>query len=244
MNYNEINRHSRDSQIKFESESHTYSYHDEVFKSVTTIVEECFEQFDADYWAARKAPSMGMTPEALKAMWEHKGEEARNLGTQMHEKIERYYMGLPNTMDSTYQLFCQFAQQYELSPYRTEWAIYDEDYCVAGTLDFLNYKDGVFTIYDWKRSNKIIVQDVPEKVSRWSKGALYPIAHVPDTTYWHYALQVSIYRYILEKNYGISVSQSRLAVFHPDYDRPYVIDIPYMKEEVITVLRNHKSQKD
>ncbi|MBQ2485300.1 MAG: hypothetical protein II519_08300, partial [Muribaculaceae bacterium] len=60
----------------------------------------------------------------------------------------------------------------------------------------------------------------------------------------HYALQVSIYRYILEKNYGISVSQSRLAVFHPDYDRPYVIDIPYMKEEVITVLRNHKSQRD
>lgn len=109
-----------------------------VLKSVTTLVGECFEQFDADYWAAKKAPAMGMTPEEVKALWERKGEEARNLGTMMHAKIERYYLGGTNESDDTYRLFEQFTQHYHLNPYRTEWTIYDEESGIAGTLDFLN----------------------------------------------------------------------------------------------------------
>lgn len=238
MNYNEINKHSRDSLIHFDSESHTYTYQKQVFKSVTTIVEECFEQFDSDYWAKRKAPSMGMSIQEVKDLWARKAENARNLGTQMHEKIERYYLGLPNDSDPTYKIFEQFTHEYELHPYRTEWAIFDEDSKIAGTLDFLDFQDGVFTIYDWKRSDKVIVRGKPEKISSWGKHALKPIQHVYDTTYWHYALQVSIYRYILEKNYGIKVSNSRLAVFHPDCFCPHVVDVPYMKDEVIAILRN------
>ena len=240
MSYNEINRHERDSLIHFDADSHTYTIRGEIFKSVTTVVESCFEQFDADYWAVRKAPSLGMSPDEVKAMWERKGEMARNLGTMMHEKIERYYMGLTNESDPTYELFKRFTMQYHLTPYRTEWAIFDEDSHVAGTLDFLNYSDGVFTIYDWKRSNKIMVGGVPEKVNRWGKRAFRPISHVHDTTYWHYALQVSIYRYILEKNYGINVVAGRLAIFHPDNHCPYVVEVPYMRDEVIKLFNSMK----
>lgn len=66
---------------------------------------------------------------------------------------------------------------------------------------------------------------------------LNPVFHI-YTNVFYSALQVSIYRYILEKNYGIEVSTSRLAVFLPDYSRPYVVEVPYMKDEVIAVLRN------
>lgn len=243
MKFNDINKHERDARLHFDAASHTYTLNGTVFKSVTTVVEECFEQFDADYWAQKKAPSMGMSPEEVKAMWERNGEKARNLGTQMHEKIERFYLGLPNDSDPTYNLFLQFTKQYHLTPYRTEWAIFDEDSRVAGTLDFLNYSVGVFTIFDWKRSNKIISCGVPVKMSQWGKRAFGPIAHVHDTTYWHYALQVSIYRYILEKNYGIHVTTCKLAVFHPDYNRPYVIEVPYMRDEVIAVLNKRAGQR-
>ena len=238
MSYNINNSHPRDSRINFDEVSHTYTYNGQVFKSVTSIVEECFEQFDADYWSKKKAPSMGMTPEEVKAMWAKKGEESRNLGTQLHEKIERHYMGLPNASDMTYKLFEKFTEKYKLMPYRTEWAIYDEESKIAGTLDFMNFQNGVFTIFDWKRSNKIIVCGAPEKCNKWNKRAFSPISHVHDTTYWHYALQLSIYRYILEKNYGINVSNSKLGVFHPDYTQPHVVDVPYMRDEVIAVLRN------
>lgn len=239
MNYNEKHQHHRDSLLHFDEASHTYSVNGKVYKSVTTLVGEYFEQFDADYWAVRKAPSLGMTPQQVKDMWTRKGEEARQLGTIMHNKIERHYLGLPNSSDETYRLFEQFTQSHHLSPYRTEWAIYDEDSGIAGTLDFLNYENGIFTIYDWKRSNKIVVNGIADKNNKWGKRAFSPISHVHDTTYWHYALQVSIYRYILEKNYGINVSTGRLAIFHPDYNRPYVVEVPYMRDEVIAILRRH-----
>ncbi len=236
MNCNQINRHERDSLIHFDEASHTYTVNGQVLKSVTTLISECFEQFDADYWAAKKAPSMNMTPEEVKALWERKGEEARNLGTMMHAKIERYYLGETNESDDTYRLFEQFTQHYHLSPYRTEWTIYDEESGIAGTLDFLNLEQGVFTIFDWKRSNKILVCGSPETKNRWGKTAFSPISHVPDTIYWHYALQLSIYRYILEKNYGIQVSFGKLGIFHPDNGRPYVVEVPYMKREAMALL--------
>lgn len=242
MNYNLINRHPLDSQINFDEPTHTYTVNGRVFKSVTTIVEECFEQFDAEYWSKKKAPSLGLTPQQVKRMWEKKGEEARNLGTQLHEKIERYYLGQSNISDDTYRLFEKFTQLYHLSPYRTEWTIFDEDTQIAGTLDFLNFQNEVFTIYDWKRSNKVVVCGKAETYSKWGKKAFNPISHVPDTTYWHYALQVSIYRYILEKNYNIVVSKSNLAIFHPDYSQPYVLEVPYMRDEVIKLMANRKRQ--
>jgi len=235
--YNEINAHQRDKEIHFESSTHTYTHNQVVFKSVTTVVEEFFEPFDKDYWAAKKAPLLGKTPEELKMEWEKKGEIARTLGTQMHEKIERHYLGLQNEDDETYALFKWFTQYYHLEPYRTEWAIYDEESRVAGTLDFLQYKDGVFTIYDWKRSNKIVVNGKVCDKSHFGKFALKPISHLPDTTYWHYALQVSIYRYILEKNYGIQTQKGSLAIFHPENKRPWVVEVPYLRQEVVTILK-------
>ena len=240
MNYNEKNIHPRDARIHFDAASHTYTLACQVFKSVTRVVEQCFEQFDADYWAERKAPSMGMPPEQLKAEWARKGEEARNLGSQMHAKIEHYYLGQPlDYPTDTDALFARFTAQHRLCPYRTEWAIYDEDSRVAGMLDFLDYQDGVFTIYDWKRSNKIVIGGTPETNNRWGKTAFAPIAHVPDTTYWHYALQLSIYRYILEKHYGISAHASRLVVLHPSYSTPHVVEVPYLRDEVKTLLMNN-----
>ena len=236
MDYNQINRHDRDSLIQFDEAIHTYTVNGRVLKSVTTLVGECFDQFDADYWAAKTAPSMGMTPEEVKALWERKGEEARNLGTMMHAKIERHYLGLPNSTDDTYRLFERFTEYYHLTPYRTEWTIYDEDSGIAGTLDLLNLHQGIFTIFDWKRSNKIMVCGSPETNNRWGKCAFSPISHIPDTAYWHYALQLSIYRYILEKNYGIHASGSKLGIFHPDNGRPYVVDVPYLRQEVIALL--------
>ena len=246
MNYNERNRHKRDASIQFDCDQHQYIHNGHIFKSVTTIVDECFKQFDADYWARRKAPSLGMTPQQVKDMWNRKGEISRNLGTQMHTKIEHYYLGTPHHLDDqdgTDRLFALFTKNHTLHPYRTEWAIFDEESRVAGTLDFLDYQNGKFSIYDWKRSNKVVDRNgTPEKANRWGDHAYAPIAHIVDTTFWHYALQVSIYRYILEKNYGIQVSDNHLAVFHPDYDRPHVVDTPYLKDEVISVLNKRKSE--
>lgn len=238
-NYNLINYHDRDNLILFNEKEHKYSYEGKELISVTTLIDDYFPKFDADYWAARKAPQLGSTPELLKAQWAAKAQRACELGTELHDKIEKYYMGITNECDETFDLFLQFTKEHTLHPYRTEWRIFYEEYGIAGTLDFLEYHNGAFTIYDWKRSEKLIKNGVVEIENPWHKTALPPISNLADTTYYHYALQVSMYRYILEKKYDIIVSQNRLAVFHPNNHRYHLIDLPYLKREVETILNYH-----
>ncbi len=247
MNYNERNVHPRDSRIAFDAESHTYTAYSPdgtptECKSVTTIVEELFEQFDADYWAVRKATPTH-TPEMLKAEWAAKGKQARDLGTQLHDRIEHHYLGdepsAEALSDKAFCLFLRFAASHVLKPYRTEWRIFSEKYRIAGTLDFLACDNGRFEIYDWKRSSKIIGPDgLPVRTNAYGKHAYAPIENVPDTVFHHYALQVSLYRYLLEEEYGIYVEDAHLGTFHPTYDCPYVVDMPYLRDEVRAILES------
>ena len=77
--------------------------------------------------------------------------------------------------------------------------------------------------------------------SKYEQKALPPIGHIEDCPYFHYALQLSLYKYILEKNYGIEIADLRLGIFHPAYHKPYVLRIPYMKDEVETLMSLRKS---
>lgn len=251
MNYNEKNRHERDRRIAFDAGSHTYLISpadgSEPFacESVTTIVEDCFEKFDADYWAARKA-TPEKPAEMLKAEWAAKGKEARDLGTLLHDRIERFYLGEliedDAYSDRAFGYFLDFARTYRLTPYRSEWRIFSERYRIAGTLDFLAQDGSDFIIYDWKRSSKLVDGfGRPITDNRWHKCGYGAACRIPDTTYHHYALQVSIYRYLLECEYGIRVRSGHLGTFHPDHSRYYMIDMPYLRDEVAELLRQRES---
>ena len=120
MNFNETNAHPRDRYLNFDAPTHTYTLGDRILESVTTIVENCFPKFDADYWAMRKAPSMGISPEELKERWRRDADRARELGTIMHARIERYYLGDDCGDDGeAYSMFRHFAMAERLYPYRT-----------------------------------------------------------------------------------------------------------------------------
>lgn len=244
------NAHERDPYLSFDAGSHTYHLGCQVMKSVTTLVEECFPQFDAPYWAARKAVKEGVDPQVILDRWAREACRARDLGTIMHERIERYYLNLSRGMQpeddksdtDAYRLFRLFAANHRLHPYRTEWRIYHEDYGVAGTLDFLERTpQGTFNIYDWKRSKKLIAPDGRIITSSpYRATGLNPISHLPDTSYWHYAMQLSIYRFILEERYGIRVTGMKLGVFHPSYATPWIVEVPYMQTEAKNVLNKVK----
>lgn len=240
MTYNERNRHPRDARVEFEPESHIYRVDGTEFDSVTTVIESLFEQFDAEYWAQRKA-TPGHTAEMILAEWRAKGEAARNLGTEMHDRIERYYLGEPVMQwmdDATFRLFGAFACDVRLRPARTEWRIFHEEARIAGTLDFLGFNaSGDLEIWDWKRSSKIVNSlGLPLAENIYGKTAFEPLEHVPDTTFHHYALQVSIYRRILEEKYRLKIAACHLGVFYPDYDRYWVVDVPYLADEVDAIL--------
>ncbi len=232
MNFNEKNAHPRDPLLTFCPEDHTYHFGDRILRPVTSVVESCFKPFDVDYWAPRKAAQLGISEAELRRQWEEKGRCARDAGTAMHAAIEHYYLGEPLADFDTRHLFRAFEAGNPLNPYRTEWSVFDEDSGIAGTIDFLEYNNGVFRIFDWKRSDKIIYNGKPVLKSAFAQTGIGALSSVPDTTFWHYALQVSIYRYILGRKYGINVESCHLVVLHPNYDVPYLLTTPYLEPQI------------
>lgn len=235
--FNIRNQHWRDRNVSFREADHIYIVDGTPLDSVTTFVKNCFPEFNADFHAKRKAEALGITKEEVLEMWDEKGRESREKGTAMHKKIESYYHGKSVLTDETFELFKIFANKITLKPYRTEWAVYDWEQKIAGTIDFVDYQNGEYIIYDWKRSDKLIAKNgLPIKNSQYGVKALPPIENLDDSPYYHYALQLSLYKYILEKNYGITVSKLRLGIFHPSYNKPYILEIPYLQNEIDTLF--------
>jgi hypothetical protein len=82
-------------------------------------------------------------------------------------------------------------------------------------------------IYDWKRCREIT------KTNRANKFATHPtIEHLPDTNFWHYALQLNIYKYILQTKYGKTVTDLYLIVLHPEAQNYQRIKLPDLQTEV------------
>ncbi|NBP65597.1 MAG: hypothetical protein EBU66_13180, partial [Bacteroidetes bacterium] len=82
-------------------------------------------------------------------------------------------------------------------------------------------------IYDWKRCREIT------KTNSANKFATHPaIEHLPDTNYWHYALQLNIYKYILQTKYEKNVTDLYLVVLHPEAQTYKRIKLPDLQTEV------------
>lgn len=114
----------------------------------------------------------------------------------------------------------------KMIPYRTEWLVFNERIKVAGSIDMLYLKkDGTYAIYDWKRSKGI------EFENRYQSG-LGPVMHLPDTNYWHYSLQLNVYRMILKEKYNMDVNELALVILHPNQPTFQVIKVNIMEDEI------------
>jgi len=202
----------------------------------------------------------GQTAEQIKTSWKNSGIEASEAGTKLHERIENFmndksfehdydylqkdlYENYVNAINSKndkndnniepveWDYFIQFVKDHpDLKPYRTEWMIFDEDLRLAGSIDMVfENPDGTLSIYDWKRSKDIT------KVNGWNKCSINPlIGHLPDSNFWHYALQLNTYKSILERKYDKKVTKLCLVRLHPDIEEQIyeLIEVPILLKEI------------
>ena len=70
-----------------------------------------------------------------------------------------------------------------------------------------------------------------------------PFDHLPDTNYFHYALQLNIYRLILETEYDMKVSALFLGIFHPARSEPTCVQLPFMDEEMRAISEHRTYQR-
>ena len=171
-----------------------------------------------------------MTREEIKAQWEANRDEAAQSGTKMHYDIECYYNGMDVSNDSTeYAYFQRFLDDHaDLVPYRTEWMVWDKELRFAGSIDMVyENPDGTLMIYDWKRSKGI------NKTSSFMKFShTQCIEHIPDTNFWHYALQLNTYKALIEKNYGKTVTTMMLVCLYPENKSYQLLKVPDLSDEI------------
>ncbi len=94
--------------------------------------------------------------------------------------------------------------------------------------------DGKFAIYDWKRAKEMKYENA------WQTGK-EPLEHLPDTNYWHYSIQLNIYRTVLEELYGVEVDELALVVLHPNNRSFQVIKVNRMEDEVEAMFAARKT---
>ena len=249
MDYlSKLNPHERDLNISFDAGPHKYTIKGQeqcAYTSVTTWIHTHFTEFDADKIIANMMKSKGwpkskyfkQTPAEIKSSWDLNRDEAAAAGTLLHHQIECYYNGVSTANVSEcldevsleYTYFQNFiAACPELKPYRTEWTVYHEEVRIAGSIDMVyENPDGTLMIYDWKRAKDIV------KSTAFMKYATTEcISHIPDTNFWHYALQLNTYKTILEEKYGKKVTKLALVCLHPTKQNFEVIVLPLLTNEM------------
>ena len=148
--------------------------------SVTALVSRCFEQFDArivieknynkwkldassNYFDLIQECNDDYTAkDKIKSMWNDNGRISRELGTALHDKIDRILNG--EKMAHDFQLpeikRCEyFLKLYNLTPIRTELITFfkdDNKIRLAGSVDLLakDTTTGNYVLVDWKLSSK------------------------------------------------------------------------------------------
>ena len=211
----------------------------------------------------------GMTPEQIKQEWKKNGEAVSSFGTNLHFDIEcfmnypvetedahvshahllEYYheqytaknIAPPNQSDE-WGYFLKFAETFpHLIPYRTEKRVFDEDLKFSGSIDMIYYhpEDDSISIYDWKRSKEI------SKSNGFNEYATTEcINHLPNTNYWHYSLQLNIYKAIIERKYNKKVRDLYLVRLHPNNTRKTfdLIKCADLSQEVSSLFEYRKQE--
>jgi ATP-dependent exoDNAse (exonuclease V) beta subunit len=232
------------------------------YTSVTTWNHKHFPKFDADNIIDSMMKSKGwkeghkywgLNAQQIKSLWSTNTSNFASAGTDLHYEIECFmnekllpygythenlynlYMSQYKTSHDSksleWQYFIQFVKDFpHLKPYRTEWLVYNEDVKISGSIDMVyENEDGTLSIYDWKRAKNIT------RINNWNKFALPPeICHLPDSNFWHYALQLNTYKVILEDKYGKKIRDLHLVRLHPDAEEKNyeLIKLPDLSNEV------------
>jgi len=243
---------SQNSEVAFDEGSHIYTHPKDktgnaAYISVTTLVDRFFP-FDIEQYFERKAKDDNIPIEIIRAKFEKNRLEAAEKGTYLHEQIENFLNKVP--YDAHFGEFNMFNLFYEneilkrgLDFVEAEKKIVFPEYNIAGTVDALFKKknEDAYIILDWKRSKKLIIDGHPDK--RGFSLQLDELADFNNCSYYKYLLQQNIYKYVLEKKYGMRISSMRLVVLHEKHDTYFLIKLPVITSVVETIFNSVNAKR-
>ena len=69
-----------------------------------------------------------------------------------------------------------------------------------------------------------------------------PLSHLDVSNGWHYALQLNVYRHIVETEYGLRVGEHMyLAIVRPTLSKPRLLQVPRLDAEIQLLIEDQVS---
>jgi len=180
--------------------------------------------------------SRGMEETEILKRWSDNATILCNKGTYAHYMGELLMNGMPTRECGEMDVLVDFCRRYLIPrgivAYNTEKEIVCRDADLAGSIDLIVFdaERGIHHLVDYKRSDKLESQ----LRGFGSKKMKRPLNHLADCKGAGYALQLSLYQYILERDYGMTIGDRVLVSLHPEH--PFSTSVPYLREEVAYIM--------
>lgn len=121
-----------------------------------------------------------------------------------------------------------------------ELRIANREFGIAGSIDQpIFFTDNSFSINDYKTNKKI------ETDSKYPM--LDPIAHISDCNYYHYALQLSLYAWMIKQETGFKLRDLYFTHFKfnekDEIIGERIFPVPYLEDEIQMILKDYAGTK-
>jgi ATP-dependent exoDNAse (exonuclease V) beta subunit len=205
---------SNDKSVVFDSESHTYTKGKNKLISVTTFISQFKNKFDSDFWSKKIALRDKKTQEEVLSEWKEKAFRSTEIGTAIHKIFEDYtfknyaiindnFVFEEPVLNSEYlieynskkTIAISFIKDFfvtsRLMPLFSEYIVYND--FLAGQIDNVSIdRKGNLYILDFKTNKEI-------SYNSYGKKMLNEFSFLDDCSYYHYCLQLSVYKAIIKE---------------------------------------------
>jgi len=274
--------------IVFNANDHSYKSIDDNnidWISVTTLVSHFKKPFDAKKTAEKVTKNknskwFGIDPVLIQQIWTNEGDRSTTLGTWYHNQresdlcslasIEREGITVPVFKPTELKDGVKIAPVQKLEPgVYPEHMVYLRSAGICGQSDLVEVVNGKVNIIDYK-TNKEIKKESYVNWEGVSDKMAPPIDNLDDCNFYHYALQLSIYMYIILKH-NPKLKPGRIIIHHvvfqverednwgypvtkldengdPVLKEVIPIAVPYLIDEVLAIIHylsdnRHKIKK-
>lgn len=235
--------------MTFYEAEHRYVHNDIVYTSVTTSIKNCHRPKNWEEIAENYALKNGETKEYWLNVWKDNREMAAAYGTMFHLYKEHGTTEVSTTNEKHALSLDNLEGEYK------ELILWDDYYLVAGQTDKAIFKNKV-EIRDYKTNKELKTEPKSfyvKGIGKTTERYLPPLSHLEVYHLNDYALQLSVYGYILERR-GYEVGDLVIEHIVPtlsDYtelmqaiEGGYIeyetkeYEVPYLRNEAKNLMRH------
>ena len=181
--------------------------------------------------------------------WERKRNESCERGTKIHAEWENKFYDNKNEPTK------QFGVGGKIPCYKGEWELSNHGIFpefllsisssdgflkCSGQADLIICNNGEITVVDHKTNAKIEKNGFFNSKTKKTDCLKFPLNHIPNSSFWIYTLQMSLYAYSIETKYP-EFKIKKLILNHIYHDGVQTLhECQYLKTEVIRMLNHYK----